>query len=88
MLLIDVASGGALVETEHRLLPGRRVELQLRSGAGTSTVSGRILRCHVARLTAEGVMYRGAIGFDRPAAAWPRPVGGRDDSTTGQAVGP
>lgn len=63
--LVDVAAGGALIETGRRLLPGSFVELLLSDGARSATVRGQVLRCAVARLCATAIAYRGAIGFDR-----------------------
>ena len=64
--IVDVSAGGALIETESRLLPGTRVELQLGEPVVLHKVSARILRCHVARLDRERIRYRGAVAFDEP----------------------
>jgi hypothetical protein len=63
--LIDVSSGGALIETNHRLLPGTSVELQVETGTARASVRGQVLRCGVVRLRPTWVCYRGAIVFDR-----------------------
>ena len=63
--LVDVSTGGALVDTAHRLLPGTPIELRLASVDRCISVRGRVLRCAVTGLNATGVRYRGAIGFDR-----------------------
>jgi hypothetical protein len=62
--IIDVSPGGALVETDWRLLPGTRVELQLGDPVTLHRVKGRIVRCHVALLDRERVRYRGALAFE------------------------
>lgn len=62
--LIDVSTGGALIETAHRLLPGSSIELHLATREQRAAVRGRVLRCAVTRLRASGVWYRGAIGFE------------------------
>jgi len=62
--VIDVSAGGALVESERRLMPGSAVELHIRSAQRSEIVRGHIVRCAVARLRANGVCYRGAIAFD------------------------
>jgi hypothetical protein len=63
--IIDLGSGGALVEGNARLLPGATVELQL-AGAGWSWMSSaRVLRCRVSALLDEGVRYRAALQFER-----------------------
>jgi hypothetical protein len=62
--LIDVSAGGALLETNHRLLPGAAVDLQVETGTGRTNVRGRVLRCAVVRVRPTFVCYRGAIAFD------------------------
>ncbi len=62
--VIDLSSGGALIETDWRLLPGTRVELQLGWPVPRFRVAGRILRCHVALLDRERIRYRGALAFE------------------------
>ena len=62
--VIDLSAGGALIETDWRLLPGTRVELQLGEPAAVHRVTGRILRCHVALLDRERIRYRGALAFE------------------------
>jgi len=64
VLIVNVSSGGVLVETPHRLLPGSPIELHLRTAEQRVSVRGRVLRCAVARLRADDLWYRGAIGFD------------------------
>ena len=63
--LIDVSAGGALIETNHRLLPGTSVELQVETGTDRANVRGQVLRCAVVRVRPTWVCYRGAIAFDR-----------------------
>lgn len=63
--LLDVAAGGALVETTCRLLPGAAVELHMESNSGKTTIRGRVVRCEVSRLFPASVWYRGAVQFDR-----------------------
>lgn len=63
--LIDVSAGGALVETDHRLLPGTSVELQVESQNKSACLRGHVVRCAVARVRPASVSYRGAIAFDR-----------------------
>jgi hypothetical protein len=67
--VVDVSDGGALIETAHRLMPGRVVELVLERRTGATAVRGSVLRCAVAGVRPTSVSYRGAIGFDR-ALAW------------------
>jgi hypothetical protein len=63
--LIDVSAGGALVETDHRLLPGTCVELHVERENRSASMRGRVVRCAVARVRPAAVSYRGAIAFDR-----------------------
>jgi hypothetical protein len=63
--VIDVSAGGALIETNHRLLPGSEVELDVEKGTDRARVRGRVVRCSVVRIRPTWVCYRGAIAFDR-----------------------
>jgi len=62
--IVDVSPGGALIDTDWRLLPGMRVELQLGEPVAIYRAKGRILRCHVSVLSGERIRYRGALMFD------------------------
>lgn len=62
--VVDLSAGGALIETDWRLLPGMRVEIQVGEPVPLFRVSGRILRCHVALLGRERIRYRGALMFE------------------------
>jgi hypothetical protein len=64
--IIDLSSGGALIETDWRLLPGVRVEMQVGEPIPLFQVTGRIVRCHVALLDRERIRYRGALMFEQP----------------------
>ena len=73
-LVVDVSASGMLIESNCRLLPGTKVELQLRQDAQadpqsetrqSETVRGRVLRSAIWRLRSNAVCYRGAIAFDR-----------------------
>ena len=78
--VIDLSASGALIETDWRLLPGIRVEMQLGDPAPLFRVGGRILRCHVSLLGRERIQYRGALMFDEQlplwevATQWPKPL--------------
>jgi len=63
--IVDLSSGGALIETDWRLLPGMRVEMQVGDPVPLFRVAGRILRCHVALLDRERIRYRGALMFEK-----------------------
>jgi hypothetical protein len=61
--IVDASPSGVLVETTHRLLPGADVELHVETSTGRAIVRGRLVRCHVARLSSVSVSYRAAIAF-------------------------
>jgi hypothetical protein len=62
--IVDLSAGGALIETDWRLLPGMRVEMQVGEPIPLFRVAGRILRCHVTLLDRERIRYRGALVFE------------------------
>jgi hypothetical protein len=77
VLVLDVSAGGVLLETSHRLMPGSSVVLHLRrESLPIEVVTGRVLRCRVARLEPSIVSYRGAVAFDR-MLEWFTDQGGR-----------
>jgi hypothetical protein len=63
--LIDVSAAGALIETNHRMLPGTAVELHVETRSHRTNVRGRVLRCAIVMVRPSWLCYRGAIGFDR-----------------------
>ena len=68
-MLADVSPGGALVETGTRLRPGMKTVLQLTTADGESRVSGEVVRAWVSAIQPDrGVIYRGALRFDRAMA--------------------
>ena len=62
VLVLNISSHGALVESGSRLRPGLRAELHLKGGSTRVAVTGRMERCEVTRL--DPVRYRAAIVFD------------------------
>lgn len=62
VVLVNVNSRAALVESDARLRPGAHTELQLLGGGDRTTIRGRLDRCHVAAL--EPLRYRGVLIFD------------------------
>src|SRR2546423_616901 len=64
--LIDLSPGGAQIETtNHRLLPGLSLVIQI-AGRGVALVlPSRVLRCQVAGIGRD-MRYRGALVFKRP----------------------
>ena len=64
--VIDLSRGGALIETDYRLLPGAPVELQLAGPITFERVRGHVVRSQVAVLDRErGIRYRGALIFEK-----------------------
>jgi hypothetical protein len=65
--VLDIATGGAMVEAAARLLPGALVELHLSAPGWEQCVPARVLRCHVSAVVPDdGVRYRAALGFTAP----------------------
>jgi len=62
--IVDVSRGGALIETDARLLPGSRIELQVGEPVVLYRVRAKILRCQVATLDSGRIRYRGALVFE------------------------
>jgi hypothetical protein len=62
--VLDIGAGGALIETEHRLLPGANVHLVLERRQYRANIRGRVLRSTVTRVHPT-ICFRGAIEFDR-----------------------
>jgi len=65
LTVVDVAATGALVETEGRLLPGTGVDVHVMTTEGRELVRSRVVRAFVWSLSAERIVYRGALAFER-----------------------
>jgi hypothetical protein len=63
--VLNVSAGGALIETTHRLLPGRWLDLQLVFATGVVTIRGSVLRCAVSHASTDRITYRGGLSFER-----------------------
>ena len=61
--LLNISSHAALVESDARLRPGAKTELQLAAPGARASVRGRLDRCHVAAL--EPLRYRGVLIFEQ-----------------------
>ncbi len=65
-VLMDLSSGGALVETATRLRPAMKTVLQLKTPHGELQVPGDVVRAWVSAILPDrGLLYRGAVRFDR-----------------------
>lgn len=62
VVLVNISSRGALVESGSRLRPGLHTELQMCGTEARTRVRGRIDRCQVVRL--DPLRYHGVIVFD------------------------
>jgi hypothetical protein len=63
--VLDVSAEGALIETAGRLLPGRRLILQLKFATGVVALRGAVLRCTVYHASVDRIAFHGALAFDR-----------------------
>ncbi len=79
--IVDLAAGGTLIETDWRLLPGMRVEMQLGEPVALFRGAGRVLRCYVARLDGGRLRYRGALKFEHQLRFGEEPTHGVGAST-------
>lgn len=61
--VLDVSATGVLIETAIRVLPGKRVDLQLTAAGGRCSASGRVVRCRVIKLGP--LTHEAAIAFEQ-----------------------
>ena len=66
VVLVNINTRAALVESDARLRPGANTEMQLSSATTRASVRGRVDRCYVSRL--EPIRYRGVVFFDERIA--------------------
>jgi PilZ domain len=86
--VLDLSSGGALVEAGVRLMPGAAIVLHLEGADSHHTIRGTVLRCYVSALDGSvGVRYQAALCFDRhfrvPDPATAAAVGVRTEAADG-----
>ena len=62
VVVVNITSRAALVESDARLRPGAHTELQLAIRDRRTNIRGRLDRCHVAAL--EPLRYRGVLLFE------------------------
>ena len=65
LTVVNISSGGVLVEGEARLLPGTHLEVHVVIVTGRTLVRSRVLRAYVADLSSDRVIYRAALGFEQ-----------------------
>src|SRR5687768_18460563 len=62
VVLVNITSRAALVESDARLRPGAHTELQLAMQGRRTSIKGRLERCHVSAL--DPLRYRGVLLFE------------------------
>jgi hypothetical protein len=62
VVVVNISSRAALVESATRLRPGAHTELQLDGGGARASVRGRVERCHVVGL--DPLRYHGVVVFE------------------------
>ena len=65
LAVVNVAATGALVETDGRLLPGTCVDVHVMTAEGRQLVRSRLVRAFVSALSADRVVYRASLAFER-----------------------
>jgi hypothetical protein len=65
--LVDLSSGGALLELPFQLQPESRITLELRTSSEQLVIPFQLLRCYVADLK-NGIRYHAAGAFDQRIA--------------------
>jgi hypothetical protein len=63
--VLNIGAAGVLVETGGRLLPGTWVEVHVITVDGRELVRSRVVRAFVSSVSADRILYRGALAFDR-----------------------
>lgn len=64
--IVNLSVGGALVQSARPLRPGARTHVQLATDRRACSLTATVLRCVVALIDEQGVLYRSALRFDRP----------------------
>ena len=85
--VVDVSTGGALLEAARPLRPGADVEVQFERADARLRVSATVLRCGVTAIDPErGPTYRSAVAFSE-AFEWAREDATPDGSGVPDASG-
>ena len=63
--VVNIGPTGVLVEAAARLLPGTWVDVHVITTEGRELVRSRVVRACVCHVSADAIVYRGALGFDR-----------------------
>lgn len=62
---MNLSESGALLQTRCRLAPGGVVELHWGAGGRREVTRAHVVRCAVAVVHADTILYRGAVRFER-----------------------
>jgi len=65
MRVVNISRGGALLETEARLVPGTRIVLKVVTVEGAIRIAGQVLRSSVSSLIGNP-KYQSAVAFETP----------------------
>lgn len=66
--VVNIGPAGVLVEATARLLPGTWVDVHVITIDGRELVRSRVVRAWVCHVSADAILYRGALAFDRLTA--------------------
>lgn len=66
--VVNISRGGLLVALHCRLAPGALVELHLDAGGRRILTQAAVVRCCVAELRSDLVLYHGGLRFDTEIA--------------------
>ena len=64
--MIDLSSGGLLIEGNWRALPNTHLDVHLVTAHGRVLVRCRVVRAYVCDVSATLVRYRAGLSFDHP----------------------
>jgi hypothetical protein len=81
VVLIDMSASGALIAGRRPLRPGARVEVHLHRDGHRSALWANVIRCSVAAMDAQRIVYHAALNFEA-RAEWIR----EHQTQTGTAV--
>ena len=63
--VMNLSTGGALIETARRLVPGGVADLHLESGELRHATRVRVVRSYVIRVLPDAIVFRCAVTFER-----------------------
>jgi hypothetical protein len=67
VVLIDLSASGALIAGRRPLRPGARVEVHLHREGQRSALWANVIRCSVAAMDAQRIVYHAALNFEARA---------------------